>query len=281
MKKIIILITALTINFVTTAQTDSTSKKDEKVEINIGNKKIIIKTSEKGEVVDVDLQDKNNETSDKKSCKPTYPNVEVTPSFDFGVAGLLYQKNGFTGSSPLSTASSDMNYKKNRHYGINMHLSFNLTKNFGILTGIGYNMNRYTFKENLTVDPEDGNFMTDSVNDYNYFQFNNYYWQIPLMLKFQSNSGDFQFAAGGILGYNSTSKVKYEYVEGNTEYETTIRGNFNVNPLKLSLGARINYNEIGIFFNYALSTLNSNSYTSSTENYDLMPFSAGITIGGF
>ena len=98
------------------------------------------------------------------------------------------------------------------------------------------------------------------------------------MLKFQTSNENFQFALGGIVGCNFRSKVKAIYTDNGTEYKVKAKDNYNVTPLKLSLGARFNYKGIGLYFNYGLTELMSGY---DARDYKLIPVEAGITFGAF
>ena len=130
-----------------------------------------------------------------------------------------------------------------------------------------------------TVDAKTGNFFEDTVITYSKYKLKSNYVQVPLMFKLQTSNSDFQFAFGGTVGYNFRTKTKAIFSDNGTEYKIKAKDNYNVTPLKLSLGARFNYKGIGVYFNYGLSEMiNGND---NIQTYKLMPFEAGITIGSF
>lgn len=277
MKKLILLGVVILMGSQLKAQTDST-KAVENVDTEIRFGKVFVMI--KGD--DIDTIYRSGEISRKK-----YPNVQFLPTFDIGVSGYMKDFNGQSWTQgggqipvPVNTGSTELDFAKSRNFAFNGNLVFNLTKNFGIITGLGLNYNTYRFKENTTITPKEGTFMIDTVRSYSKYKFRNKYVQVPLMFKIQSSNEDFQFALGGIVGYNFSSKVKAEYTIDGGEYKTVIKDNFNVNPLKLSLGARFSYKGAGLYFNYGLTEMLS-GVDKDLNGYNLMPFEAGITIGVF
>jgi hypothetical protein len=273
MKYLIITVIALfSLNGI--SQSNDSTKNYNKTDVVIGN-------------ITISKNDEGGITIDTIKVK-TYPNVEFIPTFDLGVAG--YSKEPGEGAvlavSPypnynsLTNVSTELDYSKSRNFGINFNLVFNFTKNVGLVTGFGLNYNSYTFRENMTIDPKTGHFLEDTVITYNKYKFKNNYVQVPLMLKFQTSNEDFQFALGGTVGYNFRSKVKAKYSFNGTEYKTVIKDNYNVTPLKLSVGARFNYKGVGLYFNYGVTEFLSGQ-DNTIANYSLMPFEAGITFGSF
>ena len=299
MKNIITLLFAL-VAFTINAQTDSTINKidsistikidtAESTEIDFGNVKIIIKDKDKKTIKkdkDLTKDDKPDKIFSDEEDEDEYPNVDFNITFGMGVAGYSEVNDGEPQLTvivpPTSTASLDLDYGKSRNYMINGNLMFDIHKNFGILTGLGVEFNRYVFKENLQVTPNEGNFVKDSVISFGSYKFKTNYLNIPLMLVFKTNNQNFKFAFGGTFSYNIGNKVKQEYSIENVDYKSTIKGNYNVAPIKLSVGARLAYKGIGLYFNYGLTEMNDNTLNTakSGRGTNLMPFSAGITLGG-
>lgn len=269
----------------TTINPTDTTKAGEDTEIDFGNVKVIVKDKKKHTVTkDSTVKTSSNDDWDYEEEK-SYPSVSFETSFGIGVAGFTQETaNGLilTVFEPekQSTASLDLDYGKCRNYMINGNFSLDFTKNIGLLTGIGFEFNRYVFKENLQLTPKHGTFISDTVTNFSSYKFKTNYIQLPLMLKLQSSNQNFKFAVGGTFSYNIGNKVKAEFSDADADYETTIKGNFNVAPIKLSLGARIAYKGIGLYFNYGLTEMNNDAVQTPNGRKDLMPFSAGITLGG-
>lgn len=274
---------AITIN----AQSDSTKNKIdttlnkvdtvESTEFDFRNVKVIIKDKNKKVITKDKKKDENQAESDQSS---NFPTVSFTTTFGIGVAGYSLSNQEVGVRNPVSNASLDLDYGKCRNYMINGNLMFDIHKNFGILTGLGVEFNRYVFKDNLQVTPNEGDFVKDTAISFGSYKFKTNYLNIPLMLVFKSNNQKFKLAVGGTFSYNIGSKVKQKYSVENVDYKSTIKGNYNIAPIKFSLGARIAYKKIGLYVNYGLTKMNQGSVSHSSGVSDLMPFSAGITLGG-
>lgn len=285
MKNLITLLLAL-ISFTITAQSDSTVVKSDtteagETEIDLGDVKIIVKDKKKKSIKidDKEFDYEENDDDDRSD----YPNVEFHTSFSWGVTGFnteVTQYGPLEDVAATSTAKLDLDYSKCRNYVINGNLMINFTRNIGLLTGFGFDFNRFVFKENLQVTPNEGYFQSDSIISFGSYKFKTNYIQIPLMLKFQTNNEKWKVAFGGTFSYNIGSKVKQEYTIENAEYKTTIKGNYNVAPIKLSVGARLAYKGIGIYANYGLTNMNDKVIMGTSGRTNLMPFTAGITFGG-
>jgi hypothetical protein len=270
MKYLIITVIGL-LGFNGISQNTDSTKKYKKTDIVFGD--ITISKNDEGGITIDSIREK------------TYPNVEFAPTIDVGVAGYseleVFNDLGFgIGSLNGTNVSTELDYSKSRNLGINLNFVFNFTKNVGLVTGFGVYYNGYAFRENLTVDPKTGNFFQDTITTYSKYKFINKYLQLPLMLKIQTSNEDFQFALGGTVGYNFSSKIKAKYSFNGSEYKTVIKANYNDTPLKLSVGARFNYKGVGLYFNYGLTEL-LNGYHENLSEYNLMPFEAGITFGSF
>lgn len=283
MKNIITLLLAL-IAFTINAQTDSTDIKidsTESTEIDLGNVKVIIKDKNKKIITKDDSWKKSESDHDgEDDDKDEYPNVNFETSFGIGVAGYTSTSEEIFISNPSSNASFDLDYGKCRNYMINGNLMFDIHKNFGILTGLGVEFNRYVFKENLQVTPNEGNFVEDTTISFGSYKFKTNYLNVPLMLVFKSSNQKLKLAVGGTFSYNIGNKVKQEYAIENVEYESTIKGNYNIAPIKLSLGARVAYKGIGVYVNYGLTEMNDKKISHKSGYSNLTHFSAGITLGG-
>ncbi|MDB4088493.1 PorT family protein [Flavobacteriales bacterium] len=291
MKNIITLLIAL-VSFTLNAQTDSTILKmdttikkvdtAETTEIDFGNVKVIIKDKKKKTITKDENWKKNNENGvdSDDDDEDDFPSVSFKTTFGIGVAGYTSTTEEVLIASPTSNASLDLNYGKCRNYMINGNLIFDIHKNFGILTGLGVEFNRYVFKDNLQVTPNEGEFVLDTAISYGSYKFKTNYLNISLMLVFKSSNQKLKFAVGGTFSYNIGNKVKLEYTEGNVETESKIKGNYNVAPIKLSLGARVAYKGIGLYVNYGLTEMNNNKISHTSGYVNLTHFSAGITLGG-
>ena len=216
--------------------------------------------------------------------KKTYPKVNFEPTFGIGISGITEEFTSYGQNStsvvPTSTASLTLDLAQSRNYVINGNFLIDFTKNIGLLTGFGFEFNRFVFEENMQITPKGGYFVTDTTTAFSSYKFKTNYVQIPLMLKFQTNDESFKVAVGGAFSYNIGSKVKAAFAVPDAEVETIVKGNFNVAPVKLSLGLRIAYKGIGLYANYALTPMNDKEIMHTDGRINITPFSVGITLGG-
>lgn len=217
--------------------------------------------------------------ADKKH--KAFPHATLLPVVDFGVSGYnaFGQDNSMDSSSVLSTASTALNYRRSRNLGIHFHLTYNLSKNIGIVSGLGFSSNTYNFSNNLTLEPKSGAFLADTVTSYTRYRFRNNYLQVPLLLKLQTPNDRLQVAIGGVLGYNILTKTKADYIQNDISQRLVTKGSFGVNPLKLSLLTRVNYRGFGLYFRYGLNRFIDIQNAGSKNQ--LRAFEAGISIGEF
>ena len=277
------IITANTLSQSDTLTNSVDTTKAKSKEIDFGNVKVIVKDKKKHSVT----KDTTHNTKEDEwlyTDKQSYPEVNFVPTFGIGVSGLTRETNEIglpmNQYTPTSDARLDLDLVQSRNYVINGNLLIDFHKNFGLLTGFGFEFNRFVFEENMQISPKNGEFVSDTVTAFSSYKFKTNYVQVPVMLKFQTNNQDFKVALGGTVSYNIGSKVKAEFAQPDAEIETTIKGNYNVDPIKLSLGIRIAYKGIGVYANYALTPMNRDQILHTDGLVNLTPFSVGITMGG-
>ena len=277
------IITANTLSQSDTLTNSVDTTKAKSKEIDFGNVKVIVKDKKKHSVT----KDTTHNTKEDEwlyTDKQSYPEVNFVPTFGIGVSGLTRETNEIglpmNQYTPTSNARLDLDLVQSRNYVINGNLLIDFHKNFGLLTGFGFEFNRFVFEENMQISPKNGEFVSDTVTAFSSYKFKTNFVQVPLMLKFQTNNQDFKVALGGTVSYNIGSKVKAEFAQPDAEIETTIKGNYNVDPIKLSLGVRIAYKGIGVYANYALTPMNRDQILHKDGLVNLTPFSVGITMGG-
>ncbi len=271
-------------SFLTISQTDTLQTKTDTLEpttkeIDFGNVKVIVKDKKKHSVIK-DTTHNSEEDDWFYTDKESYPAVNFEPTFGIGIAGLTQDVKEIGSLSPTSNASLDIDLVQSRNYVINGNVLIDFTRNFGLLTGFGFEFNRFVFEENMQISPKDGHFVSDTVTAFSSYKFKTNYVHIPLMLKFQTNNESFKMAVGGTISYNIGTKVKAAFAEPDAEIETTIKGNFNVAPVKFGLGLRVAYKGIGLYANYALTPMNEKEIAHTDGKMNITPFSVGITLGG-
>lgn len=272
------------LSFISISQADTVQTKIDTIksntkEIDFGNVKVIVKDKRK-HTVTKDTTHNSVEDEWLYTDKKDYPKVNFEPTFGIGVSGLTQEVLEIGILAPTSNASLDIDLVQSRNYVINGNVLIDFTKNIGLLTGFGFEFNRFVFEENMQISPKEGHFVSDTTTVFNSYKFKTNYVHIPLMLKFQTNNESFKIAVGGTFSYNIGSKVKAAFDLPDAEVETTVKGNFNVAPVKLGLGLRVAYKGIGLYANYALTSMNDKEIMHTNGKTNIVPFSVGITFGG-
>ncbi|HET6990323.1 MAG TPA: outer membrane beta-barrel protein, partial [Bacteroidia bacterium] len=146
-------------------------------------------------------------------------------------------------------------------------------------TGLGLSWYHYNFRNSYSLTPNVP-YATATFDSLKYSKNRLVmtYVNVPLFLEFNTNNKDaknsFHFGGGLEFGYNvfnNRLKQKYE-LDGHT-YKRKEKDDFNVNPFRYDVIARIGYGDFTIFAAYSLSTL-----FEKEKGPTVYPFSAGINI---
>ncbi|MDZ7741974.1 MAG: DUF2807 domain-containing protein [Bacteroidota bacterium] len=270
-------------------------EKDDTTEIRVGNHKIVV--DEDGNVV-----------YSKHKKKPKFNGHWA--GFDLGVNGYLTPGNNMNFAPEYEYL--DLNMTKSIKVGINIfeqNLSLCKNQKWGIVTGLGWEINNYRFDDNVTLVPDssrikgyfnDGVSMKKSKLVVNFVE-------VPVLLEFQTNGNSkrnsFHITAGMVFGLRFASHTKQYYNETNKEYEwleiepktrnkvstnppkyfqspgtkkTKNRDDFHLNPFKADATVRIGWGWVNLFGTYSLTTL-----FREDKGPELYPYSVGITLVGW
>ena len=215
----------------------------------------------------------------KREKKKSDSDFEFWDGMDLGVNGLMTYDNQV--AMPQGLEYMDLNYVKSYVFGWNMwqkniHIYRN---NVNLGTGIGLTWYHYNLRGSYTLQPNVAYTyaIADSM-DYSKNRLNVCYANIPLFLEFNTNNEDasrsFHIAVGAQAGYNIfKNKVKQKYEFDGRTYKRKIKDDYNVNPFKIDMIARIGYGNFCIFGTYSLTQL-----FEDNKGPRLYPFSAGISL---
>lgn len=156
----------------------------------------------------------------------------------------------------------ELNYPRSIGVSWNMvQKNINIYKNYVYLaTGFGIDWSVYGFRNNTTLR-HDTSFLAATFDtvDYKRNRLRAFYVQVPLMLEFTTSKNEdraFHIGAGVLLGYNVfDNKLKQKYELDGKDYKNIVRDDFNINPVRYGLTARVGYGDYSIFANYNVSTL--------------------------
>ncbi len=219
---------------------------------------------------------KDDERSNREK-KATDDDFKFWQGVDFGVNGYTTFDNKVV--LPTGMKFLELNYAKSYVFGWNIyqkniHIYRN---NVNLATGIGFTWYHYDFRNSYSLTPNvDYAAATfDSLN-YKSNRLNMAYVNVPLFLEFNTKNSDarnsFHFGAGMEFGYNVFhNKLKQKYEENGHTYKRKEKDDFNVNPFRYDIIARVGYGNFTIFATYSLSTL-----FEQDKGPTVYPFSAGI-----
>lgn len=266
MKKILMM--SLILSFCTAtvmAQSDSTEADMDTVKISWGKKKIFIVGMDEDEI---------EEMEPKK-----------TPQRYNHFAGLDLGINGFVGSNNSLDLQKDaqfldLNYRNSVVVGLNLwekYIPFAKEK-FGLVTGLGIEYANYDLSRDVDiVFNNDSTFaFTDDTKSFSKNKFKTTFLNVPLM--FETNLGkdaesSFHLVAGAIVGYRLGSKTKQKFKQDGENYKEKDRGDYNINPWRLSATARIGYGNFTLFATYSLTEM-----FEGNKGPEVIPFTVGISL---
>lgn len=237
--------------------------------------------------------------------KPAKKRRNHWAGIDLGINGFVNASNSFnlnnadgldTTNPSKVTQFMELDYAKSWTVSINFYEQFiKLYKHHvGLVTGLGIEYNNYELKHNVQLITKGGSFVHNNVTpfnenytwgvidtnvNYSKNRFKTFYINAPLLLEFntgQHKNKSFHFAAGAIVGYKFTTKMKYKYKEDGDSQKYKDNQNFNTNPFRVSLTARVGYGRINLFATYGLTSL-----FEKNRGPELHAFSVGATLLGF
>lgn len=214
--------------------------------VGLGNKKITI----------VD----NGDDDDDDDAGPRFDDdFNFWSGIDVHVNALLDINNN--PEPPSGYNFMELNYAKSLGLGLNIfQKNIHLYKNYvNLVTGAGLDFSIYSLRNNVTLRHDtDWVAATFDTVDYRRNRLRAMYIQAPIMLEFNTNrSADrsFHIGAGVLVGYNIfDNKLKQKYELDGQNRKNVVKDDFNVNPLRYGLTARVGYGHYSVFANYNLST---------------------------
>ncbi len=197
---------------------------------------------------------------------------------DVGVNGFM--SSGYDISTPENYPFLELDYARSRSIAWNMgQYNVKLVKNYvQLVTGLGLEWNTYSLRNNVTLltDAPTVSAVNENVN-FSKNKFRTIWVNAPLLLEFNTSKDEdksFHVAGGVTFGYNMfRNRLKQEFSANGDNVKRKLKDDFNVNPFRYSLTARVGYGDFTLFANYALTEL-----FKSGRGPEVYPFSAGINI---
>ncbi len=149
----------------------------------------------------------------------------------------------------------------------------------GFVSGLGLEWNSYRLKRNIDLEIAENGDLTYLNIDRTYEKnsLNAFYLNIPFILEGQipvNGKDDRIFIGVGVVGgVKFHSNVKKTYLEDGQKRKLKDNDDYNLNPFKYGLTARIGYKDASLFANYNVSTL-----FEKGDGPELYPVSVGLRI---
>ncbi|HEV7232342.1 MAG TPA: head GIN domain-containing protein, partial [Bacteroidia bacterium] len=233
--------------------------------LSLGNKNVII--------LDKDI----DEESDKKSSHED--GCKHWQGIDVGLNGLVNAGGSFTMTKANDYMTLD--YGKSFSFALNLfEKDIHLYKNYvNLVTGLGFEFNHFSLQRNVSLRHDSSYTTATSSSPINYHKnnLNENLLTLPLMFEFNtcSNAGKSVHIAVGMLGgWKIGAKTRQKYVEDDGKTVRNVTSNdYNLNPFRYSLTARVGYGKYTVFASYALS-----EFFKPGRGPELYPVTAGIHI---
>jgi len=243
--------------------------------IKIGDKDISIVEDDEGTSVKVtDSGDKKEESAKKKKkFKGHWSGIE------FGLNNFVDDK--FSMARTDGEQFMDLNTGKSWNFNWNIKqysIGFG-TDRFGLVTGLGLEFNNYHFDGDNNIQEVDGYIVTkdDYPSSLNKSKLKTTFLTVPLLLELQmlgAKRAKRIHVSGGIIGglkLGSHSKVIYK--EDGNRKKDKIRDDFNINPLRYGLTARVGYRTLNFYANYYMTP-----FFEKNDDPELYPVAIGLSL---
>ncbi|MFB6317367.1 outer membrane beta-barrel protein [Saccharicrinis sp. FJH54] len=206
-------------------------------------------------------------------------------TFDLGMNTFTAPDYSMYGANPGFTPTNEfmeLNYNKSVEVNINpFHFNLGIingrtqhSAKMGIVAGLGFNFNNYTFDNNLTlakmnnrIEPVDLG-VTENI-EAKKTKLTTSYLTVPVMLEITLPGGDAFISAGAIGALKLGSHTKYK----TSNVKEKNHGDFYLNPFRYGFTARIGYKGLSLYGTYYVSELFQENKGPLTT-----PFSVGIGI---
>jgi hypothetical protein len=242
--------------------------------IDIGDKDISIIADDKGTSIKVTDSDDNKDKSEtkKKKFKGHWTGVE------FGINNFVNDKFSMIRTEGEEFMDLNTGHSWNFNWNVKQYSIGFGTNRFGLVTGLGLEFNDYHFDGDNNIQELDGNIVTkdDYPSSLSKSKLKTTFLRVPLLLELQllnAKRSKRIYISGGVIGglkLGSHSKVIYK-VDGNKQKDK-IRDDFNINPLRYGLTARIGYRALNLYGNYYLTP-----FFEKDNDPELYPFSIGLS----
>ncbi len=206
------------------------------------------------------------------------------PRFRGHWAGVEWGLNNFLDSDmSMARGTSDwyMDLNTGRSWNVNINFAqFSIgfgTSHVGLVTGLGFEFNNYFFDNDNSIieidDYAEAELLTGNVSK---TKLTTTFLRVPVILEFQFPNtirAKRMFISAGIVGglkLGSHTKVVYK---DNGKNKDKNRDDFNINPFRYGLTARLGYGNVSVYADYYLTQM-----FVENKGPELYPFNLGIAM---
>lgn len=268
MKRILILLTGITMAFSSQAQEDSTAKESEAADtIIIGNMVIIKKGGHSS--------DSNH--YDRKFKRHQYKPTNISTSwflFDIGVSQFRdetnYANSISSGYLPTGANEDWFNLRNGKSINFNLWILMqrvNLIKHVvNLKYGVGIELNNYRYSENIKFQDIKTPLVVMSQTEFKKNKLAADYVTVPMMLNFNftpDKKNGFGFSAGVSAGYLYSGRQK---IVSEADGKKKFREDFDLREWKLSYIGELNLGPVKFYGSYAMESMFKNALDQTPYN---------------
>ncbi len=248
------------------SKSDSGKSSSDTTKLSVGHHKVFI--------CDDDGDDKDDGKDDLEHKFKHWSGLEM------GVNGLRSgAKDGMT--LPKGSEYMQLDYGKSLSFNLNLfEKDFHLHGEFvNLVTGLGFEFNHYGLQNKVSLRYDSVYTTAKNENNTSFKKntLNESLLTVPLMLDFNTSSNpdrNFHFSVGVIGAWKIGAKTRQKYMDTDGKEVSLVKSNdYNLNPFRYSLTARVGYKNVGLFAQYAMS-----EFFKPGHGPELYPVSAGISL---
>lgn len=266
--------------------------KKDTTRLRIGNKMVIITKTANGTVINIKTKGQNDTVSDIKNDDfedngyedNNKNNYDKHHRFKGQYAGIELALNNFADNNfsiVRNSSNSFMNIRTSRSLDFNINVfqhSFGIVSDkFGAVTGLGLELCNYYFENNNTLGKDiNGNTigyyynLKDTAIEKS--KLATVFLTIPIIFEIKFNDG-INFSAGIIGALKLGDHTKVIYTANGNEKTAKNYDDFNLNPFRYGVTARVGYHSLLVFANYYLTPL-----FESNKGPLLYPIAIGLAL---
>ena len=221
---------------------------------------------------------------EEKEVKKTAAQPDVPGALVFEIA-----------SNILQNAPDQMGIEFLGSWTINLYYMYDFpigNSNFSLNLGVGVGLEKYSWKEDITLVTNDDDTQTlieplqnviPTATSFRKSNFANNYVDIPLEVRFYANKENkrrsVKAAIGGKVGIQFDVKTKVKYVENSQTKILKDKQNFNVQRFRYGLYGRLGVSGVSLYYYYSLSEMFDNRKGPEETRANVMM--VGVSLSGF